>query len=628
MAAAPPRSERRRPRPGSLERPVNGRLYRGTWLIVGLPLLLAAFSVARPAPLPPPQVPSSFDGGEAKALAARLAGPGAYPNRFPGSFGAKQAAAWFQSELRPYGLTARSEPFTAKVAGIGRLHFQNIVAVVPGRSVQEIVVMAHRDNDGKGPGANDNASGTAALVELAQAYSVPTTTPRDRLTPAHTIVFLSTDGGAFGGIGAAEFLTHSPERHNVVAVINLDAIGGSGRPRLEVNGDTSKTASGTLLATAAARIAQQVGRGPSRPSVLRQLIDLGFPFSSREQAPFISRGIPAVTLTTVGPHPQPALRDTIGNLNATRLGQLGRAAQDLIGTLDQGLEFAQGTSSYVYIGSRLIRGWAVELVLMAMLLPFLTATVDLFARCRRRRIPLTPALRSYRSRLLFWLWAVLVFELLALAGVWPDGVSRPPGLTTFSAHSWPAYGLLLFGVLLVAGWFVSRDRLIPRRPIRPEEELAGHTAALLCVAAVALLVVATNPFALLFVLPSAHAWLWLPNLRDGRTWTRLLLLTVGFIGPALILWSFASRYGLGWDAPLYVLQLRVLDYVPFAVMPITAAWLAGAAQLATLATGRYAPYPAVRERNRLGPGRRLLRRLFLAARTRKGGATQRQRALG
>ena len=39
MAVPPPRA-RRRPRPGSLDRPVNGRLYRGTWLLVGLPLLL------------------------------------------------------------------------------------------------------------------------------------------------------------------------------------------------------------------------------------------------------------------------------------------------------------------------------------------------------------------------------------------------------------------------------------------------------------------------------------------------------------------------------------------------------------------------------------------------------------
>ena len=40
VTAASPVHERRRSRPGSLERPINARLYRGTWLLVGLPVLL------------------------------------------------------------------------------------------------------------------------------------------------------------------------------------------------------------------------------------------------------------------------------------------------------------------------------------------------------------------------------------------------------------------------------------------------------------------------------------------------------------------------------------------------------------------------------------------------------------
>src|SRR5205823_1824890 len=107
-----------------------------------------------------------------------------------------------------------------------------------------------------------------------------------------------TDGGSFGALGAAEFLAHSPERHDVVAVVNLDSIGGSGRPRLEIGGDTPRSASGTLLETVAARVTKQTGRAPGRPSFLDQVIDLGFPYNLYEQAPFISRGIPAVTITT------------------------------------------------------------------------------------------------------------------------------------------------------------------------------------------------------------------------------------------------------------------------------------------------------------------------------------------
>src|SRR6059036_3829836 len=101
MATVPPRPEQRRARPGSLERPVNGRLYRGTWLLVGLPLLVLAFSVARPTALQPPSLPSRFDSTAARALAADLARR--WPDRRPDSPGAAGAARWLVAQLEPYG---------------------------------------------------------------------------------------------------------------------------------------------------------------------------------------------------------------------------------------------------------------------------------------------------------------------------------------------------------------------------------------------------------------------------------------------------------------------------------------------------------------------------------------------
>jgi len=615
MASVPPRTERRRARPGSVERPVNGRLYRGTWLLVGLPLLVAAFSVARPTPLPRAFLPE-FDGQATKQLAEELATE--KPNRFPGAFGPAQ---WFREQLQSYGLPVRSERFSAVIPGRGRVHMQNLVAEAVGRSPRTIVVMAHRDNDGRGQGANDNASGTAMLIQLARAYGAPPGFPSGQLHPNHTILFLSTDGGSFGGLGAAWFAAHSPLRHDVAAVINLDSVGGGSRIRVEIGGDTPRTPSGTLLETVAARVAAETGRRPARPGILRQLVDLGFPFSLYEQAPFIARGIGAVTLTTAGDLPPDPVDDTADRLRADRLGQVGRATQDLLGTLDEGLEFAQGTSSYLYLGSRLIRGWAVELVLIACLLPFLATTVDLFARCRRRRISLAPALRGYRSRLAFWAWVVGLFELFALLGAWPDGASRPPAPRSDVAQDWPAQALLGLGVLALIGWLVTRERLLPRRSVTTEEELAGHTAALLCLGALSLLVVATNPFALVFLLPSLHAWLWLPQVRGAPLGARLGVLALGLAGPALLFGSFAGRFGLGWDAPWYVAELRAVGYTPFVVMPFLAVWLAGTGQLAALAGRRYAPYPDAADLPPRGPLRRVLRGVALAVRDRRRGAS-------
>jgi hypothetical protein len=610
MASVPPRTERRRARPGSLQRPVNGRLYRGTWLLVGLPLLVAAFSVARPTPLPR-AFPPAFDGDATKTLAEDLADR---PFREPGSLA---AADWFREQLAPYGLPIRTERFSAVIPGRGRVKMQNLIAEAAGRSPRTIVVMAHRDNDGRGPGANDNASGTAMLVQLARAYGVPPGLPSAQLRPNHTILFLSTDGGAFGGVGAAWFAAHYPFRNDVAGVINLDSVGGSGRIRLEFGGDIPREPSGTFLQTIAARVAAQTGRQPARPGALRQLIDLGFPFSLYEQAPFLAQGIAAVTLTTAGDNPPDPVSDTKVRLRADKLGQVGRAAQDALGTLDEGLEFTQGTSTYLYLGSRLIRGWAVELVLIACLLPFLATAIDLFARCRRRHIPLAPALRAYRSRLAFWAWVVGLFELFRLLGAWPNGAARPIPPTSPLAHDWPAKALLALAVLAALGWLVARERLIPRRAISLEEELAGHTASLLCLGALSLLVVATNPFALVFLLPSLHVWLWLPQVRGAPLGIRVGVLVLGLAGPALLLGSFAGRFGLGWDVLWYLAELRAVGYVAFVVMPLLVVWLAGTGQLAALATRRYAPYPSAAELPPSGPVRRVVRSTALALRDRR-----------
>jgi hypothetical protein len=615
MASNPPsRTTRRRARPGSLERPVNGRLYRGTWLLVGLPLLVAAFSVARPTPLPR-AFPPEFDGQAAKSLASELVTQ--IPDRSPGSSRSPSAADWFRDQLTPYGLPVQTERFSAVIPGRGKVQLQNLVAKAVGRSPSTIVVMAHRDNDSRGQGANDNASGTAALIQLARAYGAPPGFSAGRLQPNHTLLFLSTDGGAFGGLGAAWFAAHSPERHDVAAVINLDSVGSNGRIRVELIGDTPRTPSGTFIETVAARIADQTGRPPTRPSMLRQLVDLGFPFSLYEQGPFIASGIAAATLTTADETRSDPVADTDERLQAGRLDQVGSATQGLLGTLDEGLEFAQGTSSYLYLGTRLIRGWAVELVLIAFLLPFLATAVDLFARCRRRHIPLSPALRSYRSRFLFWVWVIALFELFALLGAFTDGEPRPIAPHSPVVHDWPVKTLLALAVLSAAAWLVTRDRLQPRRSVTTEEELAGHAVALLCLGALSLLVVATNPFALIFLLPSLHVWLWLPQVRAAALPVRLGVLAVGFAGPILLLGSFATRLGLGWDTPLYLAELRAVGYVPFVVMPLLVVWLAATAQLGALSIRRYAPYPDAAEVPPRGPARRVLRNAYASIRGRR-----------
>ena len=615
-----PSPERRRPRPGSIERPINGRLYRDTWLLVGLPLLLLAFSVARPGALAPPNLPSAFDRVVATRLAQDLAFR--FPDREPGTPGAAGAAGWFRGELAPYGFSVHSDRFSAVVPGRGRVRLVNLSVERPGLSQREIVVMAHRDDTGTGSGADDNATGTAALVELARAFAPTSGTPRVQLP--YSLVFLSTDGGSTGALGALHFASQPQTRRSVIAVINLDAIGGAAAPRLVFGGDTARSPAPGLVETLRSALTTETGRDPGRPSGLRQLLDLGFPFSPYEQAPFVTRGIPAVTVTTAADRPPGSSPGLQERLHPVRLGQIGRAAQDAVDAMEQGVALEQGPSSYVFLGQRLVRGWAIELVLAAALLPFIAAAVDLFARCRRRRIPIAPALRSYRSRLGFWAWVGAVFGVLGLAGVWGDATGRPPSLEDVR---WPSGGLVGLAVLAGLGWIVARDRLLPRRAVGPEELLAGHAASLLALSVVGLLVVATDPFALVFLLPTLHIWLWLPQVHSRGPSARLGVLAAGLAGPALLFWSFAGRYGLGWDAPWYVLKLFAVGYAPVPLLVIGLGWLAAAGQLAALSVGRYAPYPAAGERPPRGPAREIVRRLVLSQRRRRRVSEPRRRAI-
>jgi hypothetical protein len=565
-------------------------MVRGTWLLVALPLLLAAFTITKPPALPPPALPPAFDGAVASQLARELAHD--YPDRTPGSAGALGAANWVSDQLELYGYRLQRDRFSAEIPGRGRVELANLVAVVQGASDRAIVVMAHRDTAAAESGTNDNASGTAALIELARSYAPSISTTSEPPRPSHTLVFVSTDGGAFGALGAARFAERSAYRNDALAVISLDGIGGLGAPRLAIGGDTARSPAASLVRTTAVRILEQSGEEPGHASALRQLLDLGFPFAPGEQGAFVARGVPAVTVATVPEEHAPRPGEL---LDPERLGELGRATQNLMGSLDAGLELTRGTASYVYLGTRIVRGWAIELVLLSALLPFAIGAIDLFARCRRRRISLRGAFRNLRARLLFWAFAAALVFVAGRLGAFPDGEPRPlpaeSGLYTPSGVV-----LAVLGAILLVAWFAWRERLFPRRPATAEETLAGHTVALLALGLLALLVVATNPFSLVYLLPSLYAWLWLPQAHDAPRLPRAVLLVLGFAGPLILVLSFAARLDLGLETPWYLATLVTVGYVPWIAVGLGVVWCAIAAQLTAITAGRYAASTSARAR--------------------------------
>jgi MFS family permease len=595
-----PRPRPAKPRPGSLERPLSARVYRGAWFVVVIPLLIVAFSVARQQTLAVPTLSSAFDPDAVVSTCCSVTDGLAphYRDRSPGAPGSGTLRNWIEGQFELLGLNAKVDQFGARIPGLGKVGLSNVSATVHGRSATEIVVLAHRDNSGQWPGdgANDNASGTAVMLELARAYQYRPGYS-SALQPAHTLVFLSTDGGAFDAVGAARFARRHSVGHRIAAVIVLESVAGSGKPRVLFNGDTTSLPPPVLVATASEILSGQPNAEVTHTSPLQQLLDLAFPFSLYEQAPFIARGIPAVTITTAGDRYPDPLTDTTESISKAHLNQIGLASEQLLAALDQSApEPRPSNASYIYLGGRFVHGWAIQLLLIALVFPALVAIIDLLARCRRRQLAVRPALRSLVRRLGFWFSLLVLFWLFTVLGLWPSGVGRPLSPDSSAATSLPLAAFAGFACLAFGAWLISRDRLLPHEPASSEQELAGYACALLVVAVASLAVAWYNSYALLFMLAPLHAWIWMPQVRRFRPWASLALLAVGLLGPLLIFWELASRLSLGFDVFWYVSTLASVGYLELPFLIIATVLAAAAAQLAALSVGRYAPYPAAEKR--------------------------------
>ena len=168
------------------------------------PLVLLLATVTKPTALQAPTLPPAFDATRRRRARTRARHRVPRPlARQPG----RARGGGLVPRRRCPSSTCRREPPRggSRYRGSGVRSSGTSWRSSKGQSSDVIVVMAHRDDTGAGPGANDNASGTAALLELARTYARPQSETQTAVQPVHTLVFLSTDAGAFGGLGALRF---------------------------------------------------------------------------------------------------------------------------------------------------------------------------------------------------------------------------------------------------------------------------------------------------------------------------------------------------------------------------------------------------------------------------------------
>jgi len=132
----------------------------------------------------------------------------------------------------------------------------NVAGFLPGVSSEYIVIGAHYDHLGLGdehslapnlrgtihPGADDNASGTAGVIELARWFS-------KQPKPNRGILFITFAGEELGLLGSSWYVNHPAlPLGNAVAMINLDMIGRIREGRVFLSGVKSGTTLDQLVA--------------------------------------------------------------------------------------------------------------------------------------------------------------------------------------------------------------------------------------------------------------------------------------------------------------------------------------------------------------------------------------------
>lgn len=181
--------------------------------------------------------------------------------RLIGTSGADSAAAYLARRFRRSGLrpspggwfqsfTVSRDAPAAVHAGIGGAVGKNVIGVLPGRDPDlrnEIVVVgAHYDHLGPGNfgaldpdsagqvhnGADDNASGSSALIHIAAKLSA--------LPPARTVVFIAFSGEEAGLLGSDYYVKHPVfPLSRTYAMVNLDMVGRLRDDRLLVYGSAT-----------------------------------------------------------------------------------------------------------------------------------------------------------------------------------------------------------------------------------------------------------------------------------------------------------------------------------------------------------------------------------------------------
>ena len=148
--------------------------------------------------------------------------------REAGKKGSRMAAEYIVSLLKEWNVAPLDKEGYLQPFVVDSCRMNNIIAAIPGRIDEWVVVGAHYDHVGIDSaivgdscfnGADDNASGVSAVLQIARAVKVMD------VLPERGIIFAFWDGEEKGLLGSKEFVGKCPFLSQIKAYMNFDMIG-------------------------------------------------------------------------------------------------------------------------------------------------------------------------------------------------------------------------------------------------------------------------------------------------------------------------------------------------------------------------------------------------------------------
>jgi hypothetical protein len=564
-------------------------VYRAAWVATLVLVVIALFTLGHTDTPRLSTDPVSFDGPRSAADMRTIVRD--FPQRVAGTDPDNRMALWVAQQFKAAGLPTHIDGYAATVNGKA-VALQNVWAISKGDTLGSILVIANRDIQGLATqGANDNASGVAALLELARAFTVS--------AHHHTIVFLCTSGDAYGALGAHEFA----EQHastSLWAVIALRQVATNNTTGIGLDGWSAAPKVAPpwlwLLSAPAARV--NANLKTQLPTIASQIVRLSVPTSSGSQGPFVADGIPGITVSAAGARQSPAL-DTIEATSSETLTKLGYTVQSMIMSIDATSTAGAPSGGTIFLTrERTLPGGTLAALLAALLVPLAAVTVDLFAHCQRGRIRIRPALVHSLLHLAPWLVLVAIIYFANLIGQLPKspGAVIPPGSHIVDTPRYLRVALLLALLVVAYAYAVAVERRLERRV--PTDPRATIFTAHLMLVLIALLASLVNPYAILLVVPAAVLW---PLARPGGWMRSILPAYLGLAMIPVILVYYSTRLGLGLKVWWYFFLLLENRTIPAGAVLLGIVFLSTAGLLAhTLHERGLAPgaltWPAVDRR--------------------------------